>query len=334
MRYDIAAIGNDESAIEMLCVAASAGQKTIAVLPESRHSSWMMAQALRRLVTGLLVDRTTLRRTLYARAGTPRLLQRLMSSALTAEVAEHVQMLEQIGVDVLIGEPRFQLPNELLVSTGIDCGRTIVAASNVVIGTGVRQTAMHRPLGLLPFHRPESLFEGLQLPKSLCILGGDDFGAGLASLFSLFGVESRLLARDDLTSSMLELAESVGVLVGYHPSELGLLQDTMFGSASSGASSTIDCRRTVGFTDHLNLGTIGVEPDENGRLWCAANFETWCTGVFGIGDVVGFTSNETQNPRRQAERILNRVTHRIRAPHFLRSRSRMARHSGTAFLSR
>ncbi len=45
MKYDIAVIGNDEAAFEMMFVAAAAGQKTLAILPESRHSSWLMGQA-------------------------------------------------------------------------------------------------------------------------------------------------------------------------------------------------------------------------------------------------------------------------------------------------
>lgn len=322
MCYDLAVIGNDEPALEMLCVAASAGQKTVAILPESRHSSWLMAQALRRLVVGLLVDQTESRRGLLERSGTPRMLQRLITRALVSEVTDHTRMLERLGVDVILGEARFSSRNKLTISRGVDFSRADISAVNIVVGTGVRHTAMHRPLGLLPFQRPEALFEGVELPKTLCIIGGDDFGAGLCALFSLFGVDSRLLAREDNTSAMLELATLVGVTVAHHPEEIGLGD---FGPGSSRVTDIIDCRRAVGFTEHLNLPTIGVEPDENGRLWCAGSFETWCSGVFGIGEVIGFSSNESLHPTRQAERILNRMTHRIRPPHFLRSPSRQTR---------
>lgn len=317
MRYDLLVIGNDEAAFEILRVAGAAGQRTVAVLPEQRHSAWIISQALRRLVGEILLDRSLARQNLLIRFGTPRLLQRLIASALTKELADQQLLLERVGVDVILGEARVQTRNSVVVTSGIDCRRSLVTADNVVIGTGIRRTAMHRPLGLLPFHRPESLLSGSRMPKSLCLLGGEGFGSGLAALFSLFGVNTRLLARDDQSCALLEFAHTAGVTIGNHPSELGLNGDSPFSSAGS---HIVDCRRSVGFTEHLGLPNIGIEPDEHGRLWCAGNLETWCDGVFGIGDVVGFSSDFAQRPIEQANRVLNRILHRVPRPHFLRTR--------------
>ncbi len=317
MRYDVAVIGNDEAAFEIVCAAGAAGQRVVAVLPEQRHSTWMIAQALRRLVSDILLDRSEARRDLLLRSGTPRLLQRLIAGALTEEVSDHLRLLERVGVDVLLGEARVQTRNSVIVTSGIDCRRTTVTAGNLVIGTGIRRTALHRPLGLLPHHCPESLLWGSRMPKSLCLLGGGGLGTGLAALFSLFGVDTRLLARVDRSCALLELAHTAGVTIGHHPSELGLRSDDPFSSAMV---NVVDCRRAVGFTEHLGLPSIGIEPDEHGQLWCAGNLETWCEGVFGIGDVVGFSSDIATHPTDQANRVLNRILHRIRRPHFLRTR--------------
>ncbi len=316
MRYDIAVIGNDEAVFEMLRLASSAGQRSIAILPEERHSSWIIGQALRRLVSQLLVDRSTTRQRLLIRNGTPRLLHRLLTNSLTAELTEQMLVLERIGVDLLLGEAHLQSRNAVCVTSGMDCRRTVVQANNLVIGMGIRRTSMHRPLGLLPFLRPELLLAGSHLPATLCVLGGDDVGTGLAALFSLFGVDTQLLARNDGCSAMLELAHAAGVSIGHHPADLGCDEHNLF---SSDAKSIVDCRRAIGFTNHLGLPEIGVEPDEHGQLWCADNLETWCTGVFGIGTVVGFSSDISKNPADQAHRILNRTLHRIRRPHFLRT---------------
>ena len=317
MRYDILVIGNDEAAFEILCAAGAAGQRVMAVLPEQRHSAWMISQALRRLVSEILLDRSAARRNLLLHSGTPRLLQRLIASALTEEYSDHLQLLERVGVDVILGEARVQTRSSVLVTSGIDFRRTSVIADNLVIGTGIRRTAMHRPLGLLPFHRPESLLSGIRMPKTLCLLGGDDLGSGLAALFSLFGVDTRLLARNDRSCALLELAYAAGVTIGHHPSELGLNGDTAFSSVTA---DVVDCRRAVGFTEHLGLPGIGIEPDEHGQLWCAGNLETWCEGVFGIGDVIGFSSDIAKHPTEQADRVLNRILHRIPRPHFLSAR--------------
>ena len=322
MDYDVAVIGNDEAAFEMLCLSAASKRRTVAILPESRHSAWLVGQALRRLISNLLVDRTAQRKAMFAQAGTPRLLQALITRAIVDEVSEHVQMLENIGVDVMLGEARFIGSRDLQVSLGVTCSRETVKARHLVIGTGVRRTAMHRPLGLMPFHRPESLLSGRQLPGTACIVGGGDVGAGLSALISLFGVQTRHVARHDNDSVMHELASAAGVQLGYHPTDVGLPQ---FGAPFTRLhADVVDCRRSVGFTDHLSLNAINVEPDENGQLWCASNFETWCGGVFGIGDVVGFSPDTALHPSVQAERIMSCMTRTVPRPHLMDSFVRAA----------
>ncbi len=44
----------------------------------------------------------------------------------------------------------------------------------------------------------------------------------------------------------------------------------------------------VGNTSGLNLSAAGLQADDSGRIWCNGNFETWTTGVYAIGSVVGF----------------------------------------------
>jgi NAD(P) transhydrogenase len=318
MRYDIAVVGNDEAAFEILCVAGIAGQRSIGILPEQRHSAWIVSLALRRLVSQLLVDHSRTRQKLFTQSGTPRLLHRLLAAALTAEVMDHIALLEGLGVDVLVGEARLQTRNSVLVTSGMEYRRTLLHAENIVIGSGTRRTAMHRPLGLVPFHHAESLLSGTHLPRQLCLLGGDEFGAGLAALMSLFGVQTKLVASEKDSSVMLELAEAAGVMIRPRATDFGWNPEQL---PSSITMDIVDCRRSVGFTEHLGLPGIGVEPDEHGQLWCAANLETWCSGIFGIGEVVGFSADISKHPTDQAQRILNRITHRIRKPHFLRLRT-------------
>lgn len=315
MNYELAVIGNDEAAFEMLSLAAGSGKRTLAILPESRHSSWLVGQALRRLVSNLLVDRSPQRDRMFRRSGTPRLLHSLIAKSIVAEVSERVEVLQSVGIDVVFGDARFVTDRRSAAYRQLSCGQETLSAANIVIGTGVRQTAMHRPLGQVPFHRPESLFLGQSLPHSVCIVGGGHFGAGLAALTSLFGVATRHVAREDRNSVMLELAAAAGVQIGNHPAEVGMQQS---GSQLADLhADVVDCRRAVGFTDHLNLSSINVEPDENGQLWCASNFETWCSGVFGIGEVVGFSPDSALHASVQAERVMNRLVRAARRPHLM-----------------
>lgn len=317
MRYDIAVIGNDEAALELVCLAGSAGKRVLAVLPEQRHSEWMMGIALRRLVGQLLNDGVGSRLSSSVRRGSPGLVKRLLANALTSEIMDYMQIFERLGVDVLLGEARLLNHNSIVVTQGIHCCRTAIHADNVVVGCGTRRTAKHRPLGLLPLSRPESLLSSAAFPEFLTVLGGGQLGAGFAALVSLFGVTSRLISAGQSECAMHELALAAGVQILDDVD----VEEYSWRRASSGrCEDVIDFRRSVGFTEHLGLSEVGVEPDELGRLWCASSLETWRSGIFGIGDVVGFSADVSRDPTDQARRILNRINHRVRRPHFLRNR--------------
>lgn len=328
MRYDIAVIGNDESAFEMLSLAACSGKRTLAILPESRHSSWLVAQAIRRLVSNLLVDHTPTRSRRFVQTGTPRLVHALIARSIVKELNDHIGRLKDQCVDVLLGEARFVSPQKLEVFDSAANQLTTVEALNVVLGTGVRRAPMHRPGTAKPFFGPQSLLSGRSLPSSVCVIGGGYFGAGLAALASLFGVKTGHVARNDQASVMLELASAAGVKIGTHPSELGIPQIGSGQRRTSSKMLVIDCRRSIGFTDHLNLESIDVEPDENGQLWCASNFETWCSGVFGVGDVVGFSPDTSLHPSLQAERVLNQTRQTAKRPHVLKRYGSFAARTG------
>lgn len=321
MRYDIAVIGNDESAFEMLTLAACSGKRTVAILPETRHSSWLVGQALRRLITNLLVDHSPHRNRMFQQAGTPRLMHSLIARSIVKELNDYIGELEDQCVDVVLGEARFASKQTLHVQDSLTNEVQTIKAQNVVIGTGVRQGPMHQPGKTKPFFGPEALLSGTNLPPEVCVLGGGHFGAGIAALASLFGSTTGHVTRDDESSVMLELAAAAGVQIGTHPAEVGLPELNSESSDSNGRLQVIDCRRSIGFTNHLGLDRIFVEPDENGQLWCASSFETWCSGVFGIGDVVGFSPDTTLHPSIQAERVFNQTRQTTRRPHMLNSQS-------------
>lgn len=317
MRYDIAVIGNDEAALELLIMAGAAGKRVLAILPEQRHSEWMVSTALRAIVEQLLNDRIESRRPTPARRATPGLVKRLLANALTAEVMNYMRILERLGIDVRPGEARLLTRDSVMVTSGMECTQTVYNAENIVVGSGTRRTATHRPLGLLPFSRPESILSGPVFPEALTVLGGDQLGAGFAALLSTFGVKSELVSPDRSNCAMQELALAAGVQIVDENNVDAYVQRR---STYVPGEEVIDFRKSVGFTEHLGLAEVGVEPDELGRLWCASTLETWCTGVFGIGDVVGFSADISRNPTDQARRILNKISHRIRRPHFLRTR--------------
>ena len=126
----------------------------------------------------------------------------------------------------------------------------------------------------------------------------------MAALYSLFGVRVSHVVVDSDDSAILELAKAAGVTL--------LEFDAV---VPADGEEVIDLRRAVGFTESLNLSAIDVEADENGQLWCASGFETWCAGVYGVGDVVGFSPDSELHPSIQAERVMRRIVRSVPQPH-------------------
>ena len=315
MQYDIAIIGNDEGAFEMLALAARVGGRTAAVLPESCQSSWMVGLALKQLVSDLLVDLSLPRRRLLERIGSPRLLRQLLAAAVARETAEHIANLEQLDVDISMGEPQFVDRHTLAVADTRSGECRTLKARHFVIGTGVRRTSMHRSPSPRTRQHTDSLFVRTVIPESLCVVGGGSFGCGMAALFSLFGVRVRHVTKNNQDDALMELAREAGVEIAFHPAEFGLTHTD--GVLSAKHSDIVDYRRAEGFTDHLNLQAIDVLPDENGQLWCSSRLETWCAGVFGIGKVVGFSPETALPPSVQAEKIQRCISRLIPRPHLL-----------------
>ena len=308
MKYDLIVIGNDEAAFEMLTLASFGKRRILAVLPEMRHSSWFMSQALRRLASELLADRSPDRCRLLQKCASPRLLRSMLTRAVAQETQEQARFLKKLGVDVVIGEARFLSARELQVTAGALCRTTTVSARNIIVATGTMQTSMGRGPGLGKSQRPESLLHGTAFPEKLHFVGAGDFVAGLAAVVSLMGVKTELTTRDDAGSAVQELARMAGVRMNCGRSAMAIDPAT---------TGIIDCRRETGITSHLNLHAIGVQPDENSQLWCSGNLETWCAGVYGIGDVVGFCSDSLTSPARQAARVFETIVSRVPRPHFL-----------------
>ncbi|MEZ6125947.1 MAG: FAD-dependent oxidoreductase [Planctomycetaceae bacterium] len=308
MKYDVAVIGNDEAAFEMLSLSALGHRRTLAILPEMRHSAFLMSLAMRRLVTELLVERSPARCRLLHAAANPRLLRSMLTRAVAEETHEQVRRLQSLGVHVIVGEAKFLSPRELEVMSGTGNCRQQVSARNVVIATGTMQTSLRATPGFGTSQRPESLFHGAAFPRELEVVGHGDFAAGLAAIVSLLGVRTHLRTRDDATSAVQELARIAGVR---------FLDSRRTNDTVEGDRKVIDCRRDVGFTRHLNLGQIGIQADENEQLWCSAGLETWCPGIYGIGHVVGFHTGGNARPLRQARLIFEAIVDSIPRPHFL-----------------
>ncbi len=280
MNCDLLVVGNDEAAVELALQAGLDGHGVISALPVQSHSAWIVRETLRTMTTQLAADFPVARRNQLRRCRETRFVLSLLKRALSREQLLQQQRLLDAGVRVLHGE--IQCAGNGLFRIFTPGGRKPLPlrAQSCVVATGIRCGSA------LAYDGLDRLFSELWLPEQLQIAAGCGVGIGLASLYQLFGVSTELIACVDESDAMLEFASETGVGV-VHCSEF---EERPFSrSRHESAGMRIDCRRQMGFTDHLQLQQAGVIPDDRGRLWCNDVFETWCEGIYAAGDVIGFS---------------------------------------------
>lgn len=295
-------LGNDQPTLPLSLAAVRRGFAVRCLFPEVRHSSWLIGQALRRLLLRLLADSPAPRRKSVGTGGGMPLLRALLRRSLADEVLEQRTQLLSAGVTVTFSEAAFRRPGQLMLHSSQRRQPAALDYTCCVIASGVRHQLPESDLqrNILDTER---LFEQAHQPPDLCVLGGDETALGVAALFSLFGSSVELTADAELPETMAELAEHAGVQIR------AMATAAPFSPALQipGNRTVLDCRRTVGFTDHLNLTSLGVETDDSGRLWCSNRLETWCQNVFGAGSVVGFTTAGFSSVSFQVDAILQQV---------------------------
>ena len=303
MGETLTVIGNDEAAIEVVGLASNTGRSVVWIQSERYHSSWILSQALRHLVGNLLSENSADRRNQLYRLGSPGLLRRLISSALSHELQDLRNLVEKFGACVLTGEPRFDSAGHLHLPGGVSSHPAFSTRGPRVVATGARYTSLSDHSDTSTMMSIEQLFAGHVLPQNVCILGGDGVGAGIAALLNLFGRQCSLITTGSHDDALTEMAIDAGVSVTDYSAHM-LLAGKNFGQATS---AIIDCRRKVGSTSHLALENIGVEPDDQGQLWCSDVLETWCPGIYGAGAVVGFSPVPSDNATKHALLILSHL---------------------------
>lgn len=296
MRYDLAILGNDEAAFETAAVANERGLKTLVVVSDSVVSSWLETNALQNLAKELMATRESE----VCAARQPAFCCEVQSFVRT-ELQDFSSSLRSKGIDVLNAQAEFDGLEQLTLRFP-DFSRPVrIRAPHIVIATGVVRTAFPTVVGMERRHAADSILNCEHLPASVRVIGGNDYGAALAACLQIAGTKTQLVTRTHCDSASLELAASSGVDIADHP------DDFPIAAGDFDVQRTIDCRGRIGQTQELNLSSIKVEADEHGQLWCGRHFETWCRGVYGVGEVVGFSPDSTLPAAIQADSVVNRI---------------------------
>jgi NAD(P) transhydrogenase len=213
--------------------------------------------------------------------------------------------LTRNDVEVVRGRACFVEPHVLRVESA--AGVRSLSASSVLIAVGTRPA---EPPGVEADGRTVIVSDdvlGLEkLPHTMVVVGGGVIGIEYASMFAGLGVQVTIvdkrprplefldqeivdelihqMRKSDVTFRGGDAVASIELSEG--PPRRGVIR--LDSGKHLVADLVLFSVGRVGATDDLGLETIGLQPDDRGRLSVDAQFRTRVPHVFAAGDVIGY----------------------------------------------
>ncbi len=219
------------------------------------------------------------------------------------EVAIVKNQMARNRVDMIHGKASFVDPHRLRIQQ--TAGVVDHTADFIVIAVG---TEPARPAAV-PFD-DESVIDtdGLirlkRIPDSIVIVGGGVIGTEYASILAAMGVPVTLIDKrprllefvdGELITTLQDQLKEIGVTLYHEEEVLGITKspDHRIGvrlkhSKPIQATTLMYAVGREGATKELNLEAVGLKPDERGRLFVNAHFQTAIPHIYAAGDVIGF----------------------------------------------
>lgn len=312
--FDLVCIGSGPAAIRGAIQAAKLGKRA-AIVEKARmvggsclRTGTIPSKTFREAVRSLTLDSVV--RTMHA-TGLQRVrptMHQLVSrvqDVMETESTTIRSMFDRNDVTVISGLASFVDPNTLRIEAA-DSTRAIHAA-HVLIGTGSR--------AILPkdvrcdgetIFSSDNILEMRELPHSMTVMGAGVIGIEYASMFAAAGVLVTIVDKADrpiafvdreLTDELMHQLRALRVTFRMNE-EIASIEVTE-GSPRRGAVITRSGKRIVsdvilisagrvGNVESLELGNVGIEADDRGRIKVDEHFRTNVPTIYAAGDVIGF----------------------------------------------
>jgi len=213
--------------------------------------------------------------------------------------------LSRNNVDMLVGIGSFVDATHLKVTNSR--GSNVYETKNVLIATGTKPASSPKvPINGSSIINSDQVLELPSLPKTLMVVGGGVIGVEYTCMFSALGVRVTLIER---RPKLLEFADQEIVeALSYHLRDtrvtmrLGEEVESVEELPDGTVVANLESKKRItgdallyavgrqGNVDELNLGAIGLEADNRGRIPVDKDFRTKTPNVFAAGDVIGFPS--------------------------------------------
>ncbi len=301
-RYDVIVIGSGPGG-EGAAMKATKEGKTVAVVDDltqvggnCTHKGTIPSKALRQAIQQL-VDTGKFREAKF---------QDLLASA-ESVIAQQVDLrqgfYERNLVEVIHGRGAFEDSNTLAVTREGGVMERI-QADGFVIATGARP---YHPEDV-DFDHPrivdsDSILSIVDNPRSVTIYGAGVIGCEYASIFRGLRIKVNLINSRDRLLAFLD--DEIVDALSYHLRELGVLirHDEEYDRVvadEGGVKLYLKSNKEIqsdmllwaqgrtGNSDRMGLEELGIERDSRGTIVVNSDYQTACSHIYAVGDVVGY----------------------------------------------
>ncbi len=219
------------------------------------------------------------------------------------EISMIREQLMRNDVELISGMAKFTDAHTVEVQRGHSVDT--LYAENVVVATG---TSPARPDNV-PFDSQrvidsDGLLHLMELPRSMIIVGGGVIGTEYACMMAALGVrviltEARPMLLEFADTEIIEALQyrmrnmGITLRLGERVDQIkidddGMVQATLQSGKHLRADTLLYCIGRQGSTGNLNLESVGLKPDNRGRLKVNENYQTDVPHIYAAGDVIGF----------------------------------------------
>src|SRR5262249_20441962 len=224
------------------------------------------------------------------------------------DVTRH-QLLRN-NIEIFAAEAAFKDDHTLSLSMLDGGGKREVTAANIVLATGTSATRdAHIPFDGSSVFISDEILSLDQIPRTLAVVGAGVIGCEYACIFAALGVRVTIVdKRERLLSFVdaeiidtlvyqlrqnrvtLRLGEEVSLIQAFTDEHRAQVRLKLKSGKQIITEKALYSIGRTGATASLGLETIGIGPDDRGRLKVNAQYQTDVPHVYAVGDLIGFPS--------------------------------------------